>query len=270
MTAYYVASGITGTIGIIFWFIRNSSIKKLQNMIDTPTSTVKQLEDRLHHSKGQNANEEYREQVEVKGKIVCEKPLIGELSKRECVYYDTKVTHEYEETYKERDSNGNSVTRRRRSSDVMTKDTRHIPFYLEDETGKILIEGEGADMDTVQVVNKLERHPRNNNLAMGNMVLDLARVITNQSRNRTIGYRLKESIVPLDKKLYILGEVSSNDKTLSIRKPVASGSPFIISTKSEEQLIRSQQSTAKWMAIIAYVFFIASATLILIALKNYS
>lgn len=262
---YYVFSGITGVLGIIFWFVRGSSLKKLQQIVDTPTSTVKQLEDRLHHSKGQNASREFREKVEIKGKIVCEKPLVGELSQKECVYYNTKVTHEFEERYQDRDSNGNSVSKTRRRSEIMTKDTRHTSFYLEDETGKIRIEGEGADVDAVEVVNKLERHPQNNNLAMGKLVLDLASIVLNKG-HRTIGYRMEESIIPLDRRLYILGEVSG-DTELVVKKPSTSGESFIITTKSEEELIRSQQSTAKWMAILAYIFIIAAITLLVLGIK---
>ncbi|BBM88032.1 E3 ubiquitin ligase family protein [Candidatus Uabimicrobium amorphum] len=262
---YYVFSGITGLVGIIFWFIRGSSLKKLQQIVDTPTSTVKQLEDQLHHSKGQNASKEFRQKVELKGKIVCEKPLLGEISQQECVYYNTKVTHEFEERYQDRDSDGNVRSGTRRRSEIMTKDTRHIPFYLEDETGKIRIEGEGSDVDAIEVVNKLERHPKDNNLAMGKLVLDLASMVLNKG-HRTIGYRMQESIIPLDRRLYILGEVCG-DEELVVKKPTTSGASFIITTKSEEELVRSQQSTAKWMAILAYIFFIAAIVLLVLGIK---
>ena len=265
---YFIISGITGLIGIVLWFVRGASLKKLQQIVDTPTSTVKQLEDRLHHSKGREANKTYREHAEIKGKIVCEKPLVGELSKQECVYFDTKVTHEYEEYYEEKDAEGNTTKKSRRKSDVMTKDTRRTPFYLEDETGKILVDSDGANVDALQVVNKMEKHPQNNNLAMGNLVLNLTNVVMGNKMNRTIGYRMQEKILPIDRKIYILGEVRDEDGQLVVKKPTTSGQSFLITTKSEEELVRSKQSTAKWTGIISYVFVATAVAFLVLGLKS--
>ncbi len=69
------------------------------------------------------------------------------------------------------------------------------------------------------------------------------------SNTRTLGYKFHESILPLERPVYLLGEVSDSSDTLLVHQPVEKGKKFIISTKSEEELLRSAGSAIQWLLI---------------------
>ena len=64
-----------------------------------------------------------------------------------------------------------------------------------------------------------------------------------------MGYRLTEWALPLDQTIYVLGEAQETGQQLVIRKPSESDTPFIISTKSEEQLVATAR---KWVLLTKF------------------
>jgi hypothetical protein len=50
----------------------------------------------------------------------------------------------------------------------------------------------------------------------------------------------------LERKIYVLGEVTDTSGELAIQRPREKGKKFIISLKSEEELVRGVKSTIRW------------------------
>lgn len=80
-------------------------------------------------------------------------------------------------------------------------------------------------------------------LSIGGLQLGLG----NLGCTRTLGYRYRESLLPLARQAFVLGEASDSSGTLTVQKSRQKGDKFIISLKSEEQLVQSAQRTINWL-----------------------
>ena len=242
-------------VGVALLFVRQSQQGKLRQIVGVETSTAKGLiglaqSVRQDLEKLGQTGEGFHQIVEVKGAIRADSPLTSEIAKQPCVYYDASVIREYEETYWETNSQTNQrVQRTRRSSETVSHDSQSTSFWIEDSSGRIKVNPEGADLDSVQVVDRFEpaEAAQGGVLSFGGFRFDLAGFSLGGPGTRTLGYRFKERIIPLDRPAYVLGEVVDDGAELVIQKPREGGRRFIISLKSEEELVRSTGSTVQWL-----------------------
>jgi E3 Ubiquitin ligase len=91
--------------------------------------------------------------VEVKGTLRCEEPLTSEMAGEGCAYYSSKVVREYLERDYDDDDAGSD-----RRSEVVAQNEQVAPFTVEDETGSVAVNAEGAEVDAREVVNRFERN----------------------------------------------------------------------------------------------------------------
>ncbi len=187
--------------------------------------------------------------VEVKGDLRCESPLQSEMAGQPCAYYLSQVIREYQET--EREADGDLETRRR--SEVVASNERFAPFAVEDGSGAIGVRGEGAEVDAVEIMNRFERDTGGaGSVTLGGLTVNLG------ERERTIGYRHVESVLPVDAPVYVLGIVQE-DGQLGAPPPGGEGERFLISYRSEEQLERKFKRDALMLGLIALGLFVFGA-----------
>jgi hypothetical protein len=219
----------------VLLLIRRSRQSKLRRITGTETSTAKELAE-LASSVSQELGGRtgFSQAAEVKGLAKCDSPLTSEVASQSCVYYDMRVTREYEETYYETDSqSGRRVQKTRRSSDTVAQNSQRVSFWVEDRTGRIKVDPSGADLDSVQVVDRFEPAPSGGTISFGGFALDVGVLaLGTGSGTRTLGYRFRESILPVDRQVYVLGEATDSPGELTIQAPRDKGRPFIISLKS--------------------------------------
>lgn len=177
--------------------------------------------------------------VEVRGALRCEEPLLSEMASESCAYYRATVTREYTKPDRDDDDVGSD-----RRTEVLSQNERFAPFAVEDTTGSVPVNAEGAEIDAEQVVNRFERNTRNEgpSISLGGATLNLG------GGERTIGYRYTESILPVDAPVYVLGTVQQNGE---IGGP-QSGSKehrFVVSHRSEEALGQSLGKSVLWIRI---------------------
>src|SRR5215211_1698476 len=86
--------------------------------------------------------------VEVKGTLRCEEPLVSEMAKERCAYYSSRVVREY----LERDYDDDHDVGSDRRSEVVAQNEQFAPFTVEDATGGVPVNAEGAEVDAKQVV----------------------------------------------------------------------------------------------------------------------
>jgi hypothetical protein len=90
-----------------------------------------------------------------------------------------------------------------RRSEVVASNERFAPFAVEDASGTVGVRGEGAEVDALNVVDRFERD------AGGGLSFTLGgRTV----RERTIGYRYVESVLPVDAPVYVLGAVQQDGR----------------------------------------------------------
>jgi len=193
--------------------------------------------------------------VEVKGTLRVRQPLTAEYSGQPCAYFKCEI--EREETYYERDSQGRDQ-RKTRKTTIYTNE-KNGQCLVEDATGRVGLNFEGAEIEAVQTVNEPTAPP---NATGGGMLGTMLSAISNTNST----YRRKESILSADIPVYVLGEVLEGGL---IGKP-ASGSKnktFVISHKSEEERTKSLTSTARWLLVIAVILFVLAAVLVYFGVK---
>lgn len=181
--------------------------------------------------------------VEVKGTLRVRVPLVAEFSQKPCAYFKCEI--EREEVYYERDSQGRDE-RKTRTTTVYSN-MKYGQCLVEDASGRAGIDFDGATVEAIQTVNEPTAAPNSGGSGLIGGVLSAL-------SNSNATFRRKESILPADIPVYLLGEVQQGGL---IGKP-ASGSKnktFVISHKSEEERTKSLTSTSRWLLVIAILLF---------------
>src|SRR5918995_5281524 len=200
--------------------------------------------------------------VEVKGRLRCEEPLTSEFAEKTCAYYSSTVTREY--LRPDYDDDDNDVGSDRRS-EVVAQNVQFAPFVVEDDSGVVGVDAEGAEVDARQVVNRFDRNTGNEgSFSLGGMTVNLG------GGERTIGYRYTESILPVDEQVYVLGTVREGGG-IGTPPPGAEGHRFVVSHRSEEAHAQSLGKTALWLgvggaaALVLGVVLLVIGTIILVS-----
>lgn len=187
--------------------------------------------------------------AEVKGKVVCDAPLDAELTGSQCIYYAMKVEREYEETYYTTDQQGRRVRQTRRASEVVASNTRSVPFAVQDATGQMPVEPDGAHFVAEKVLSRFEQNPGHQGgvLRMGQWSIAVPTSLGQDDR-RTLGYRYEEEAIRVGSPIYVLGEATDRHGELRLLRPHDDGE-FIVSVKSEEELARQGKRSMIGMLI---------------------
>jgi E3 Ubiquitin ligase len=194
--------------------------------------------------------------VEVKGTLRCESPLTSEMAGESCAYYSSKVIREYlERDYDDDDDVGSD-----RRSEVVAHNEQFAPFTVEDGTGSVAVNAEGAEVDAKQVVNRFERNTGSEgpSISLGGATIHLG------GGERTLGYRYTETILPVDAPVYVLGTVQEGG---GIGAPSgAEGHRFVVSHRSEEALGQSLGKTVLWLGVGGIASLVVGVVLLVVGI----
>ncbi len=182
----------------------------------------------------------FREMVRIHGKMVCDHPLVAELSHTPCVSYRYSVTREFEEVLWERDFKGNSARRVVRRSEVVASNQATTPFWLDDGTARILVQPNLADVDLVKTHSSFQPVDTSGTAQrVGSFFLDVG-----PPAGGTLGYRYEEFSLPLDQEVTVVAEAGDFGGTLELRRPEVQGAPFLVTTIDRRDLFRKDQKFA--------------------------
>ncbi len=253
--------------GLLFWG-RLASIAKVQQLKTAQHRTAAELAEMAEEVAGELGPGSYNEQVEMRGLIECDNPLVSELSQTPCVYYRMSIYRKYEEQYEEYDQqNERSVIRTRQGRDSIASNTRSCSFTLRDESGRIEVMPDGASIDAEKVLASFE--PENRMLGGNGMQLSFGNFRMSMGGGmgmgmgmggggrRTLGYELEEWALPVGRNVYVLGEASDGEGRLALHKPSQRANKFLISPKSKQALIQSNQNKALGFTIGAAIAALA-------------
>ena len=263
-------------IGIICLFMKKSSQNRLTALNLTKTYTASELKEMFAGIAKEAGTGTLRQQAELKGTAECASPLSAELSKEPCVYFKSTVEREVEETYYEEDAQTkNKVMKTRRNMQLICSTERYCDFYIKDATGKTRVKPDGADFDLVKSMERYEpaaaMNYANGNLSWGSFFIPVAENVFNNNYNmqthKILGYKMVEYMFPVNRDTFVIGEASdSTSGEVVIAKPVDTNNEFIISNKSEEQLMADAKQSAKWLDIAVKVCLALGAVLALAGL----
>lgn len=187
--------------------------------------------------------------LEVVGKAGAgEEPLTAPFSGTPCVWYRTTVTHRYRER-RRRENETEWVTK----NEKVAEDTSHEPFSVTDVSGSVRVHPQGAKViGASESIDRFE-HGRPGfqgapaSGSLGERALSMLGDVLSRQADNTIGYRYQEWVLRAEGELYVLAGARRDQKGVSWLERPASG-PFLISTKSEDQLA----SRARLGVILGY------------------
>src|SRR5436305_11830072 len=231
-----VLAGIAAIVGLLLLWWRSRVVRELKVMSLVDVSGA-----------GTVAAQPVGQIVEVAATLRVRQPLIAEFSGKPCAYFKAEI--EREEVYYERDSQGRQERRTRTTTVHST--TKFGQCLIEDSSGRVGIDFEGADVEGVQTVNEPCAPPGQTQMSgvIGGVLSALA--------NSNSTYRRKESILAPDIPVFVLGDVQQGGL---IGKP-GKGSHnkiFVISHKSKEERTTSLTNTPRWLLIFISLFFLAA------------
>jgi hypothetical protein len=173
--------------------------------------------------------------VAVAGIVRCAAPISGEFSKQRCVYAKSEIERE-EVTYRD----GKRETRwvNERTTE------RHAPFEVEDASGRVTVNAEGASVEAVEVYNQSGNTVAEDVLSIGLSLLGAGRY----------DRRFKEHILAPDIPVYVLGTTIAGGG-IGAAPRGAKVKEFLITYKSEAEREKSSGRIALIMLIIAIVLF---------------
>ena len=96
--------------------------------------------------------------VELKGSVQCEQPLVSYLAEKQCIYYSFDIEERWSRLVTEVVSDGKggsrTVTRRESGWASVSSRTESTPFYVQDDTGSLLVRPEGARTEALGVFSQ--------------------------------------------------------------------------------------------------------------------
>jgi hypothetical protein len=231
-------------VAVGLFFARRRQQKRAFNLKTARPVTIAEMESTARAVAQEIGGGDWRDYVKLWGTIQTDHPLTSELKQQPCVYYSFAVMREYEETVQIRNEKGEVRTETQRGTETVSRHHQRVPFYLQDQTGRVLIDPEGADLETVEVLDHFQPgDPAGGQLGFGRFSLQVG--YGHGSNRRTLGYRYKESLLPIKRSALVVGTVSDQGGHLTVLKPTQEGQHFIVSLKNDELLTTRAEQNAQ-------------------------
>ncbi len=238
---------IAAAVYMIF-FGRKKAAGELLEIQYQETKTIPEVEEALMAM--QDIDPNYRELVEVKGTAACDDPPTAPYSQKKVAFYTAETYKVSEETRQERDNEGNVRTRTVKHEDKLSEEESAQPLLLTDADGRRIIIETNGNADKLDLVKTMDRF-QNADQYNANMYTNPYRRFREYSPSfgagyRLLGYKQVEKTIPLLSRLYVLGEAYMENGQIYIGQPREKSKPFIVTTKSEEELVKNKESAAKF------------------------
>ena len=229
-------------------FQARSQARRVAQMEATESKTVAELDSLAETINDELGAGQFYFPAEVNGTVVCDLPLKTELAGLDAVHYSMSVVRHYEHRVETTNAEGRRESRMVQSSEGVASNSRSVPFWVEDQTGSIRVNPEGAEWVTEKVLSRYEQGSRGSSFGG----FRLSSSSWGSGNGRTLGYRYEEEAVPVGRRVYILGVAADSPEGIQMRKPDKDGR-LIISVKSEDVLKEQKQSSVAILWIVAGV-----------------
>lgn len=172
---------------------------------------------------------------EVKGKVLCDNPLSTPGTGDPCVYYHLRITDEVQDVV--HDSDGHHRTRNH--TEVVEDKEESCTFQLQDKTGTLGVLPTGATFEGSEALKS--REGRTDSAWKAERAAAMGRHAREHKGSRTT-----VTSIPVGRQVYAIGAVQSLRNGLFLQRDEAEGRPFLVSVKSESELVDSYGRGATW------------------------
>jgi hypothetical protein len=170
--------------------------------------------------------------VELKGAAQCEQPLLSYLAGTSCVYYSFEIEERWSRLVTTTESDGKggtrTVTRQESGWSSVASQTESTPFYIQDDTGSLLVRPEGARTEALGVFNETcsPMDPLYYDKGPAGGIIDSDHV-----------RRFSEKAIPLQAPLFIVGQAQERQDVVAPEIAAdPNASDFLISVRSQEEV----------------------------------
>ena len=237
---------IAGGLFSIF-YIRPKAKNSVTEIKYMKTKTIAELKDMFKQMDENGLGNEYREFVELKGTVVSDDLVETPFSNKKVAYCESKLAQVTETKEQYTDSNGNRRTRVNKHENTISEEKTSNEISMNDNSSNesvvIEINGTGCELDIPKTFDRFE--PKSN--------VKNYRYFNSFSWNgygaETLGFKMTERTINPNQSLYVIGEAFKVGEKLHIGKPQDTKKPFIVTTKSEEDLINSSNQKAMFALI---------------------
>lgn len=233
---------ILAVIGaVLVFYLRPKTKSAVLEMKFMQTKSISELKD-IFNQMSNNELTDYREFVELKGNVTDDTLVDAPFSNKRVAYCESKLSQVTEDKEHYIDSQGRQQTRIRKNENVISNERTSQLITMTDSSSKekvtLEINASGCKLDIPKTFDRFE-NKRN---------LNGYRYFNSWSWDRfggeTIGFKMEERTIMPNQNLYVIGEAFKVGDSIHIGKPMDSKKPFIVTTKSEEDLINSSNKNA--------------------------
>jgi hypothetical protein len=241
MIGFIIGGGILIIIGIVMILYKKKVENKILDVKYHDQTDIKSVMDMCLSIGNELGTGNFSKMVKVSGKSGIDRPLIGEFSKMECVYYEVQVDHTYEELEETKDQNGRPQRKWVNKTETIGRDKKGGEFWLIDSSARVTLDIEGANLGLKNVVNNKKSilRPTSFSFTQYNPV--------NNNSTRSTGYIEIERHLKAGENLFVVGELHDREGAPKITKPQDKKETFVVSTKSEEDVIKGMESQVKML-----------------------
>lgn len=234
---------LIGIGALLVFVVREKLGRKAVDVQYMRTSTIPDVKGMFSDMAASGLGGNLKQYVELQGAADAKEPQRTPYSDRGVAYYEAELfqVYEAEETYT--DSEGKQQRRTVRREEAVSNEKSTEPLLIKDATGAALpidLQAGGMELDLMEGYDRFESYEN-----MGSFGFFHA-FSPRHLGNRTLGYRMRESIIPLGQPLYVLGEAYLRGSDICIGKPSDPKKAFIVSTKSEAQIVSSAKAGSTW------------------------
>lgn len=230
-----IAGGIFAVV-----YLRPQMLSHVREMKFMTSSTIRDLQDMFGMMQADGLGDAFRNYVEIKGVVHCDQAVRTPFSAKEVAYCSSRLSAvtQREERYK--DSDGNVRTRIIKDEDLLSSEDSSDVLVLRDDSSDVRVTLDiknGCSFDIPETFDRVE--------TVGNLGRYTYFRNFQSHRPNLLGYRMREKTISLNQPLYVLGEAYKEGNTIHIGKPVDKDKSFIVSTKSEDELVGKYEGNAK-------------------------
>lgn len=169
------------------------------------------------------------EVVALSGTARADDHLVSEYTRTPCIYFSAtterqimnpQVIAHYQRTSSP-SSRSSKRNRRHRYWETVESRQQAIPFTIEDPTGRISVNPDGAEFDAEEVLDRYEANEDGVTLSLPSGNLSVGR------GKRVAGHHYRESVVPVDAEVFVLGVVDEDGRIGRRHGSNADGELFI-------------------------------------------
>lgn len=244
---------IGGGLFVIF-YLRPKTQNNATEIKYMQTKSISELKEMFDQMDSNGLGNDYREFVELKGTVVSDELIDTPFTDRKVAYCESKLAQVTETREQYRDNNGNMQTRTTKHENIISDEkTSQVISMIDNSSNEpvvLEINGTGCDLDIPKTFDRFEPKTNLNNYRYFNSFS------WNRYGTETLGFRMVESTINANQSLYVIGEAFKVGNQIHIGKPQDSKKPFIITTKSEEDLVNSSNQKSMFYLIGGIVLIV--------------